>query len=170
MPAKGNIIYHHSSTLKINMTEFQKHAKLLLRFLAKTKREGKCLIWTGAINSSGYGSFWYKGHVENSARVAFELFVGSIGKLHVLHKCDRRACVNPKHLFLGTNAENVADRVVKNRSADMKGEKNPRCRLTKRQVISIRNSKEKQLIICAKYGIHRNTITRIKSKSLWRHI
>lgn len=79
--------------------------------------ESGCLIWTGNINSKGYGVVSINSKAHRAHRVAYEKNIGEIPKgLHVLHKCDVRCCVNPNHLFLGTNFDNVQDRVNKKRS------------------------------------------------------
>lgn len=129
------------------------------------------MLWIGAINSSGYGSFWYLGKVESASIVSYKLFVGDIppGK-HVLHRCDIRHCCEPRCLFLGTNAENVADKMLKGRQASMIGTKNPRARLTEDQVREIRVAPEKHWIVAALYGISWHTVQRIRTGHLWRHV
>jgi hypothetical protein len=78
--------------------------------------ESGCWIWEGSTNEDGYG-FFYKNHKSMPAsRAAYELFKGLIpDNLHVLHRCDVPACVNPNHLFLGTRSDNQKDCVRKGR-------------------------------------------------------
>lgn len=75
-----------------------------------------CWLWRGGTDRYGYGKFSVAGQSTVAHRVAYELIVGEIPKpLHALHHCDVRNCVNPAHLFLGTNDDNVADRIAKGR-------------------------------------------------------
>jgi HNH endonuclease len=78
--------------------------------------ESGCWIWNKSCQTSGYGDFRLKGKHYLAHRASYEAFNGEISKgLHVLHKCDIPQCVNPKHLFLGTNLDNIADSVSKGR-------------------------------------------------------
>ena len=109
--------------------------RVVNRFEAKINRskDNDCWEWTGALNGSGYGSFCYNGKTTNAHRVSWLIHNGSIpkGEGHhgtcVLHKCDNRKCVNPDHLFLGSNADNIKDRESKGRGVmpEQAGHKNP---------------------------------------------
>jgi hypothetical protein len=94
------------------------HAKR--RLLAEVRVQDQCLIWTGALLRSGYGSLALRlaGEKRESRahRVAWIVFRGPIpAGMQVLHRCDTPACVNVEHLFLGTQGDNVFDAIEKGR-------------------------------------------------------
>ena len=88
------------------------------RLLAKVSPEPNtgCWLWTGAVDEDGYGRFFYRGKNRHAHRVSYELHAAPItdGRF-VCHTCDVRLCVNPLHLWLGTNADNIRDGVRKGR-------------------------------------------------------
>lgn len=93
-------------------------------FLSKVQQRSpeECWLWTAAVTGNGYGHFAVGPRIGRrfirAHRFAWKLFRGEIPNgLHVLHRCDNRLCCNPSHLFLGTNVDNVADKVAKNRQA-----------------------------------------------------
>ncbi len=98
----------------------------------KTSSSNGCWLWIGTKINGLYGQISFMGKGKYAHRIAWEMCVGRIPVgMKVLHDCpngDNPACVNPKHLWLGTNAQNSADMVVKGRSA--RGEKNANSVLT----------------------------------------
>lgn len=78
----------------------------------------QCREWSGSRDHrGGYGQLYREGRTLKAHRVTYEECIGPIpAGMCVLHKCDNPPCVNPSHLFLGTNEDNVRDRVAKRRT------------------------------------------------------
>lgn len=90
------------------------------RFWKWVQKGDGCWLWTGRISPTGYGLFdWYRSvrsHPRLAHRMMYTLSVGPIPEgLCVLHRCDNPPCVNPAHLFIGTQQDNMADKVAKGR-------------------------------------------------------
>lgn len=74
---------------------------------ARSKREGECLIWTGAMSDDGYGIMKVKGKTRQAHLVAWDLANGPIPEgMQIDHICYNRACLEPKHLRLATHSQN----------------------------------------------------------------
>jgi hypothetical protein len=110
------------------------------RFFQKVNKTSTCWIWTATKNGDGYGHFSHKKFIYKAHRFSWMLLYGDIPKgVLVLHKCDNPPCVNPEHLFLGTDKDNVHDAIRKGRRADLKGEQRYNCKIKDSMVPSIRD-------------------------------
>jgi len=123
-----------------------------------------CWIWDGCINNSGYGAVRYEGKTQRVHRVMYELSKGQIPKgMHVLHQCDTRCCVNPDHLFLGTNKDNIEDCISKGR----RGCSN---KLSTEDVTEIKMflaNGIKQTLLAKMYGVAASSISQIYTGETW---
>ena len=86
------------------------------------------------------------------------------------HHCDNPECVNPNHLFLGTDRDNAMDAIKKGRRSSMVGEKNYNCKLTEKDVLAIREDNRFQKIIAKDYGVRQAEISSIKLKKRWKYL
>jgi hypothetical protein len=86
------------------------------RFFKKVNKTDSCWLWTGALSSRGYGSFRVDGKTISTHRLSYSWFKGEVPEgIFVCHTCDIPACVNPDHLWLGTNSDNMQDMIAKDR-------------------------------------------------------
>lgn len=91
--------------------------------------------------------------------------------MHVLHRCDNRRCVNPRHLFLGTHADNMHDMAVKGRRKNiLTCEANGRAKLTAEQVAEIKCLPLTQKVISKLYGVSKSQVHRIRAGKQWLRI
>ncbi|CAB5218012.1 hypothetical protein UFOVP205_48 [uncultured Caudovirales phage] len=110
--------------------------------------EDECWNWKGFKNDAGYGRTWINNRGYYAHRIIYDLVfpntiqreAPSSNNKHgfLLHSCDNPSCCNPKHLRIGNHAENMADKVKRNRTPDYSGDKGPRCKLTMEQADEIR--------------------------------
>lgn len=145
-------------------------------FLLKVEKTPTCWIWKGARNGSGYGTIRDGGGRPRNVsahRLSYRLFSGLIpDNMCVCHRCDIPLCVNPAHLFLGTNADNMRDRDAKGRcrSRGLPGEGSGMARLKNESVIKILSDKRTHAAIATDYGVARSTITHVKLRRTWKHL
>lgn len=145
--------------------------KYLARFLDRISPEPNsgCWLWSGAVDSYEYGQLWTGQRLELVHRLAYAHYVGPIPPGHVVcHKCDNRACVNPEHLFTGSQVENIRDCVRKRRH--IHGVKHPRAKLTENSVRDILASSETHAALARLYKVQPATIFQIRSGKSWRHV
>lgn len=135
------------------------------------KPKDDCWNWIGACDKDGYGLIGVNKKLISAHRFSWEIHFDKIPKnLCVLHHCDNPSCVNPHHLFLGTQQDNVDDKVKKNRQA--RGEDNGASKLTWNKITQIRQLKGKfsQREIAKIFNVSHATIGYIHRNKIWKHI
>ena len=151
-----------------------------------TVDENGCWICTShsKCGNGGYFQIWIGGIKNSLHRYIFERFKEPIPKgMLVCHSCDNPSCINPEHLWLGTQKDNIQDMVKKGRKAKVenlftidppKGEKNPMAKLTEKQVLQIKKLLSdgilKQKEIAEIYGVESSRISSINKNKSWKHL
>lgn len=167
-----------------------------LEIVARFNGVDGCWEWPMSINvQTGYGQFVIRvgGKSINIAahRMSFSVLVCGISDgMGILHRCDNRSCFNPKHLFQGTAADNMADMCAKGRSAKRSltayrgndhwtrknpekityGEQRYQSVLTEDNVLEIRSSSETGRALARKFGVTPSAISAVKNKKSWQHV
>lgn len=134
--------------------------------------EGGCWVWMGTTTVRGYGQLISNNRKHYAHRASYEAFIGEIPKgMHVCHACDNVYCVNPAHLFLGTQKQNLEDMASKGRST--RGSKNARAKLNEEQVKGVKtllNLGWSCAAIARTVGVSASCISQIKRKESWNHV
>ena len=139
----------------------------LKRFTAKVEITDSCHIWTASKTRTGYGYFRADGRTDLAHRVAYKLYNGEIPRgMYVIHACDNPSCVNPEHLAIGTQSDNILDCVMKNR--------HPKQKLTESDVTAMRekyeSTKTTMTALAKEYGVDKSTV-RLAIRGLnWSHL
>ena len=158
------------------------------RFWSRVLKTNRCWLWTGlAVHDYGQlSSGGHNGKKLRAHRVSWAIHYGEIPDgMWVLHRCDTPLCVRPDHLFLGSAADNAADRDAKGRGAAgerngmygrpaFEGENHPMARLTADQVREIRRLYGQggitQTKLAQMFGVHQTTISDYVRRGTWRSI
>ena len=142
-----------------------------VRLLAHAEPEpmSGCWIWLAMSVRGGYGRISYLGKMWLAHRLAYELWSAPGGQTDVQHRSDKPASVNPRHLFLGSDATNIADRDAKGRTAT--GEQNGRSRLTLVMVREIRRSyaagEETKAALARRFGVSADCVGDVVYGRTW---
>lgn len=140
-------------------------------YYANTRPDGECIVWTKKSKGHyGYGRAC-RNNVEIGAhRFSYVTFNGPLGDgLHVCHTCDNPSCVNPAHLFAGTHKDNVQDMLRKGRSKIGRSD-NYASKLTRDDVIAIRNDGRHDAELAAECGVCESTIYLARTRRTWADV
>lgn len=146
------------------------------RLLAKTTvLENGCWYCSAGGEQSRYGTIWYCNSSIGNHQASWLVHKGPIPQgLLVCHSCDNKRCINPDHLFLGTEKDNIQDCVKKGRRDKRHGERNPAALITEEIVKEIRyfceHSGLTQQRIAEHFGISQVLVSQIKNKKRWAHV
>lgn len=149
--------------------------KALAFFSSHVSKTPTCWIWTGS-SRKGYGILKLgRTKTIKAHRLSYEISRGIIpDRLEVLHECDTPLCVNPSHLFLGTQADNMKDMVAKGRQS--KGSHRPASKLDEKTVKWIRSNYVKghkefgAVPIAKRLGVNYYTVMNIITGKTWKHV
>lgn len=145
-----------------------------------------CWKWIAYIGTQGYGEMFVDGRKEKAHRISYQLYKGKIPDhdsqhgMCVCHSCDNRLCVNPYHLFLGTQKDNLKDMRDKNRQnyTKLKNSKHQRAqgsingnsKFSESDILKIRESNKSPLVLAREYNVNKTTIYAILNRKTWKHI
>lgn len=140
------------------------------RLMAKVRRYGGCWLWTGAKITSGYGVMVVNRQKKYVHRLSYATFIGDIGDKLVCHSCDVPACINPKHLWIGTDRDNSIDRDTKGRVAH--GSRQWKSKLTEKSCADMRRMARERGIstarLCSIFDVSERTVHRVLRCTTWK--
>lgn len=154
------------------------------RFWRYARKGADCWTWTGACSIGGYGQMGIKGKTVGAHRISYEIHIGPVPQgLYVLHRCDNPPCCNPRHLFLGTIADNNADRDAKGRvsrgdhvdpACRARGERCHKSPLTEEIVRTLRRDYALGGVslktLAQRYQVTKTTVRRAIQGDTWKHV
>lgn len=149
------------------------------RFLKHVRKTDGCWLWFGSVSNSGYGKTTVRrdGKLKHvgAHRAAWLIYNGDLpdGRICVCHRCDEKRCVNPSHLFLGTDKENVTDAYQKERRK-RDGRPLYQPKFSPETVREIRNRAEVEGVtgraLAESYGVSRMLISKIINGQIYRYV
>ena len=132
-----------------------------------------CWMWNACRGASGYGRVCVDGFQSQAHRVVFAFYNGDIPDRHVVrHSCDTPACCNPEHLLSGTQQDNMDDMNSRGRrgKTGAKMEKHGRAKLTRKNILSIRQDSRHHGVIAKDYGVSRSLIGQVQRYEIWKQV
>lgn len=142
-----------------------------------------CWVWLGAKDKYGYGTRRIGGRGSNknwfAHRLSYRQFVGGLEPhLQINHKCNNKYCINPDHLYQGTQADNMRDvmkdGVARKPKPALQGNLHPGSKLTEKDVLEIRKRYKPRVVtaksLAKEYGVSYSTIRHIIDRSLWAYV
>lgn len=154
------------------------HAPLEVRFWRYVQKSEGCWTWVGRLSQTGYGFIQQGGKGSTNVyahRLSYRMHKGEIPDgMVVMHLCDNPSCVNPNHLQLGSQSQNILDAFAKGRKHAVPphrfGEAHGASKLKEADVLLIRDSQESSVVLMQRYGVSKSTINRIKQRITWAHL
>jgi len=146
-------------------------AERFLGYVQRTDDVDSCWLWTASMRG-GYGRIKHHGRDIGAHRVAWALTYGTIPDgFSILHRCDNRRCVNPAHLVLGTQRDNIQDMIAKDRlGRGFRGGQYPHAILTSEDVREIRRSPDTGRALAKRLGVSPSTISDVRRRRHWTHV
>lgn len=167
-------VSHGARPVRTADTKAPSTPERIAEFWSRAHREGECLIWHRARNGRGYGRFNVNGKNESAHRVAYLLANGPLPSgLVVRHACDRPACIEPRHLLLGTQLDNVRDKYERGRANQAIGSRCSSAKITERDVLTIRRMRAVGVPaknIGRRFGLSATATIAICDGRQWRHV
>lgn len=161
--------------MKLDFLSESEKIRIRERFMKKVRVLGQdeCWLWTAATNSNGYGVMRIGGRADGKLflahRIAYCLSHSQCdADLKILHVCDNPFCCNPKHLFSGSQADNMGDMVRKNRHAF--GSRNGQAKLDPDKVREIRRSSLSDRQLAKQFGVCHQVINKARTRQTWAHL
>lgn len=153
----------------------QKKMNLQQRLIQNSSinKQTGCWIWEQKKRINGYGCISVNNKTYFAHRISAVVFKNFDinSNLFVLHKCDNHECINPEHLFIGTQKDNIQDMIQKGRCSNRKGELNNRAKLLKEDILLIRklykNNIYSQHKLAKRFNITQQHISRIITNKTW---
>jgi len=135
----------------------------------------QCWEWQSARDRRGYGRWRWQGKAILAHRFSAQQYIGSVEGKVVCHKCDNPCCVNPSHLFIGTQQDNVDDMVNKGRDGrgtnPAQGTQANKSNLTEQDVLNIRaDTTTSHKDLAPQYNVTYHSIRHIRTRQTWTHI